>query len=110
MMNNYEECIAACQHCAIECERCLNAMTDKESDNDCPHCCRECIDICLLCAQAMARDSRNAVAICSCVPTFASGAQSSAAPSTTIIDKYAQKPAANELMHADRWPRNKRPR
>lgn len=63
-MSNYQDCIDACQRCAIACERCLIAMIDMDSDNDCPHCCRECIDISLLCSQAMARDSRFAEAIC----------------------------------------------
>ena len=64
-MTDRAECIKACQDCAIACEECLHAMIDKQSDNDCPHCCRECIDLCLLSAQAMARGSRFAEAICS---------------------------------------------
>ncbi len=63
-MKSNQAYIEACQRCAIACEKCLTAMIDVESDNDCPHCCRECIDICLLCAQAMARESRFSEAIC----------------------------------------------
>ncbi|WP_231740017.1 four-helix bundle copper-binding protein [Thalassoglobus polymorphus] len=39
-------------------------MLDEQSDNDCPRCCRECIDLCLLCAQAVARNSRFSEEIC----------------------------------------------
>ncbi|WP_417848633.1 four-helix bundle copper-binding protein [Thalassoglobus sp.] len=39
-------------------------MLDEQSDNDCPRCCRECIDLCLLCAQAIARNSRFSEEIC----------------------------------------------
>ena len=54
----------ACQKCATACEACLHAMINEQSDNDCPHCCRECLDICLLCAQALARESKFSSQIC----------------------------------------------
>lgn len=63
-MAKYEKCIEACLHCASDCEVCLHKMIGKPSDNDCPQCCRECVDICWLCAQALARDSRYASKIC----------------------------------------------
>lgn len=57
-------CLEACQKCSIDCERCLHEMIDMESDNDCPHCCRECLDICTLCAHAIARESKYTPQIC----------------------------------------------
>lgn len=55
-----EPLIVACLSSATACEACLNAMLGTESGNDCPRCCRECIDICLLTAQALARESAYA--------------------------------------------------
>ncbi|HCO26173.1 four-helix bundle copper-binding protein [Gimesia maris] len=57
-MSLKQSCIDACLKCATDCEFCLDAMIGKESDNDCPHCCRECVDICLYTAQALARNSK----------------------------------------------------
>jgi hypothetical protein len=57
-------CIEACQRCALDCENCLSEMMGKPSDNDCPACCRECIETCILCTQAMARQSRFADQYC----------------------------------------------
>lgn len=57
-------CAQACYDCAAACEQCLTAMIDTDSNNDCPHCCRECLDICLLCAQAEARGSKYLDKIC----------------------------------------------
>ncbi|HAH48364.1 four-helix bundle copper-binding protein [Gimesia sp.] len=57
-MSLKQSCIDACLKCATDCEFCLDAMINKESHNDCPHCCRECVDICLYTAQALARNSK----------------------------------------------------
>lgn len=57
-------CIEACQHCAQDCETCLSEMLGKPSHNDCPRCCRECINICKLCAHAIAAESRFRAEYC----------------------------------------------
>ncbi|MGE3182190.1 MAG: four-helix bundle copper-binding protein [Phycisphaerae bacterium] len=63
-VKNYASCIQACQACATDCENCLHQMLNKESDNDCPACCRTCLDICILCAQESARNGRFIAEIC----------------------------------------------
>jgi len=57
-------CIQACQVCALDCEKCLAAMIGKESPNDCPLCCYECLEICRQCARALVRSSRFAKEYC----------------------------------------------
>lgn len=64
IVDQYTDLIEACQECAIACEACLAALIDKESGNDCPRCCLECVDICTLCARAIARESRHLEEYC----------------------------------------------
>ncbi len=68
-MNNEDirSCIEACFACARDCEVCLHAMMGKKSHNECPACCRECVETCITCALGMSRESRfwrNYCAIC----------------------------------------------
>ena len=58
MITNYESCIKACQECFIECQNCLVQMAGKESMNDCPLCCIQCIEACLVAIKFMIADSK----------------------------------------------------
>jgi hypothetical protein len=60
----YSACIEACQTCALDCEVCLAAMIGKSSPNDCPVCCYECLEMCLQCSRASARNSLFAKDYC----------------------------------------------
>lgn len=60
----HQACIDACYRCAAACEHCLAQMIGEKSDNDCPHCCRECLAICLLCAQSLAHEGKFHQEIC----------------------------------------------
>ena len=63
----YLDCIEACQRCLVDCQACLTHMAGRQSSNDCPRCCVECIDACLTTVKSLAADSRFAtryVAIC----------------------------------------------
>lgn len=61
---SYKACITVCQLCALECEICLQKMMGKNSHNDCPACCYECLELCLLCMRALARNSPYAKDYC----------------------------------------------
>ena len=61
---SFEKCIAACQACLVDCEFCLYEMATKQSHNDCPRCCIECVDICGQCVRSMARNSRYTDQLC----------------------------------------------
>jgi hypothetical protein len=58
-MSEYQACMDACQDCVVNCAVCLYAMTSEASDNDCPSCCLECIEICELTVKALAGGSPN---------------------------------------------------
>ena len=65
-MENSKNCIDACLACAIECESCA---THYIGMNDAAHLkcialCRDCADICALCARFEARGSAFAKALC----------------------------------------------
>ena len=63
-MNINQACIDACYKCASDCEVCLDAMLVHSLDGDCPRRCRESIDLCLYCAQSLARNSQFAGELC----------------------------------------------
>lgn len=63
-MNINQACIDACQKCATDCETCLDAMLNQQMPDDCARSCRECVDICVYCAQSLARNSRFAGELC----------------------------------------------
>ena len=63
-MEKYEACIAACQECLIDCQRCLHAMAGMESKNDCPKCCALCIDACLASIKFMVAGNLFAAEYC----------------------------------------------
>lgn len=58
---SYPDCIEACLRCMRDCTICLNEMAGTASDNDCPKCCIECIDICDITAKALIRNSKYTV-------------------------------------------------
>jgi hypothetical protein len=41
----YQSCLEACQECLIDCKVCLAKMAGMKSDNDCPYCCIQCIEV-----------------------------------------------------------------
>ena len=60
----YQKCIEACQQCLVDCQYCLFEMAGKKSMNDCPKCCAECVDACLMSIKMMAADSKHASQYC----------------------------------------------
>ena len=65
-MKNSKNCIEACLACVIACEACAThgiEMADK-SHLQCISLCRDCADICALCARLQARGSSFADALC----------------------------------------------
>ncbi|WP_157698935.1 hypothetical protein [Bernardetia litoralis] len=56
--SKYQSCIEACQQCLVDCQSCFYSMATKESMNDCPRCCIECVDACNVTIKAMANDSK----------------------------------------------------
>ncbi len=76
-MATVQECIELCLQCATSCEICTKEMLDlfikggggeacceAHVESACPKCCLDCIEICRLCAAALARESRYAKQIC----------------------------------------------
>lgn len=57
MESKYKNCINACQQCLVDCQYCLVQMAGKESMNDCPSCCIQCIDAGSICIKFMVADS-----------------------------------------------------
>ncbi len=41
----YIDCLESCQKCLVDCKVCLSKMATMESDNECPYCCVQCIDV-----------------------------------------------------------------
>ncbi len=59
MLNQkYLDAIAACQQCIVDCSICLHEMATKESMNDCPKCCIQCITACRTAIDMMTADSK----------------------------------------------------
>lgn len=56
----YDNCINACQQAIIDCTLCFKEMVGKESNNNCPECCIECIEVCELTMKALLRNSEKA--------------------------------------------------
>ena len=59
--------IAACNDCAMQCERCI-ASCLKEGSTDCIASCRDCADVCSLSAKLTARGSQFAEDFCALCP------------------------------------------
>lgn len=57
MKATYRNAIEACQKCIVDCRICLTEMAGKESMNDCPKCCIQCIDACDALLKMMTSDS-----------------------------------------------------
>lgn len=55
MNETHTALIGACESCIVACEMCVSVMAARESDNDCPACCPETIDVCRLLVGALAR-------------------------------------------------------
>lgn len=64
MMTEYEKCIKACRLCFLDCQKCAVQMAGKESGNDCPNCCLQCLDACLLCIKFLFAGSQFSKAYC----------------------------------------------
>lgn len=60
----YLDAVEACQACMIDCQACLMAMATKESMNECPRCCIQCIEACQVALKMMVADSQWAAAYC----------------------------------------------
>jgi len=54
----YVACLEACQDCLIDCKVCLAKMAGKDSMNDCPYCCVQCIEVLQATIGLMAADSK----------------------------------------------------
>ncbi|GGW64131.1 uncharacterized protein DUF326 [Winogradskyella epiphytica] len=57
MKSLYKEVIEACQKCLVDCRVCLTEMARRESVNDCPKCCIECMDACDVLIKMITSDS-----------------------------------------------------
>ncbi|OFZ00667.1 MAG: four-helix bundle copper-binding protein, partial [Bacteroidetes bacterium RIFCSPLOWO2_12_FULL_31_6] len=55
-MKNLKSCIDACLVCVVTCEECITDCI-KDGNQDCISLCRDCADICTLCARFDARGS-----------------------------------------------------
>jgi len=55
-MKNSQTCIEACLACAVTCENCITACVSTDN-KECILLCRDCADICALCARFEARSS-----------------------------------------------------
>ena len=62
--SSYVECFEACQQCLIDCKVCLAKMAGKESMNDCPYCCVQCIEVLQASIGLMAVNSKFAAEHC----------------------------------------------
>ncbi len=65
-MSNREDCVAACEVCAKACEVCLSHCVKVGSPAHCEMhgCCRDCADLCRLCALLLSRGSVFAEDVC----------------------------------------------
>lgn len=61
----YQDCLDACQRCIVHAQVCLTEMARKESKNDCPVCCVQCIDACLVCVKMLSVNSQWSKKYCS---------------------------------------------
>jgi len=57
MTSELRNSIEIIQNCLTDCRICLTEMAGKESKNDCPKCCIECIDACDVLIKKMTSDS-----------------------------------------------------
>ena len=48
----------------IDCQICLTKMAGKKSMNDCPLCCVQCVESCLVCVRMLASESKWAPDYC----------------------------------------------
>jgi hypothetical protein len=65
--DKYDDCIEACDACAVECEHCLTACLDEKPVEPLVRCIRldrDCADLCRLAAALMSRDSSFAREVC----------------------------------------------
>lgn len=60
----YLDCLEACQRCLIDCQVCLAKMAGRESMNDCPYCCVQCIEVLRASIGLMAAGSQFSAAQC----------------------------------------------
>jgi hypothetical protein len=63
-MVNRDSSIFACLACTVECEICATVYMTMDGHGLCVKVCRDCADICTLCARLCARDCQFSDAIC----------------------------------------------
>lgn len=74
-MRDSKNCIDACLACVITCENCITDCI-KDGNQACILLCRDCADICALCARLEARGSQYAKDLCAlCVKVCAACAE-----------------------------------
>jgi len=72
-VQQYQTCIDACNKCMQACEECLTSCLkepDVQARIHCINLLRDCIDVCALAAQFMARNSAYAKQICNLCATI----------------------------------------
>ena len=60
----YQDCIGACFVCAQECEHCGGACISMTEMANCVRTCRDCSELCWVCAAYMSRGSQLAAEVC----------------------------------------------
>jgi hypothetical protein len=60
----YQNCIRESVACAEECEHCGQSLDGRASMGDCIRACRDCAELCWVCAGYMSRGSQLAVELC----------------------------------------------
>lgn len=88
LIQSVKACLDACNLCATECGNCFSHMVGKESTNACPACCVECVAVCRLCADAIARNSPFVKEICKLC--------------ADVCDWCAKQCGAHEMEHCKR--------
>jgi hypothetical protein len=63
-MKNSKVCIDAYLACMIECEKCAISCLNMAGHQECVKLCRDCADICDLCAKLFARGSQFTDVLC----------------------------------------------
>jgi hypothetical protein len=61
---SFRSCIEACVACARECEHCGDACIDNPEMANCVRTCRDCSELCWVCAGYMSRGSALAASVC----------------------------------------------
>ncbi|WP_179353820.1 four-helix bundle copper-binding protein [Winogradskyella vidalii] len=57
MNDTYKSIIEINQQCITDCKNCITEMAGKESHNDCPDCCVQCVNACDVLIKMMTAES-----------------------------------------------------